>query len=482
MTINWYIAGGQAMKTGLDTYRGLTDTKQTQLKNQAMQLDIDNQRGLQQDMQTLDPNSPTYNQDVQAAMARHGQPLQSAQYGTASAQGEGLRLKNTQQKSIMDVGREAHDFYNGVTGMVGSGDIVGGAKAIADKARELNMPVAFDQSGTKMSVIGPDGKPSGQTYDLSDPHVQYAAAGFLQNGIIKNRLLQADPTMYPQIQNSDSQATSANASMTNAIVNKEQSPSVMAKNNASAAASNADASLAPAKANYYNSQASEAGARSKLYGAQTTGVDNSNTAESNYQTALHAYQTAMQNPEYAGSPQQANDERVLTALSPKSGAGYLSSQLKNDATNDTRRDTAQTAADARRDIARMKNANGVAAGSNFKESATVPGLWVDAKNPGRTMQFDQKGTLVKINGAVPPGGNASPGGVQVAKGRDGRTGYRGADGNWYGSEREAMATFVPAGGEASPRPLQGTPISPGQPGNAQIPAGPQTAAIPGIPR
>jgi hypothetical protein len=279
------------------------------------------------------------------------------------------------------------------------------------------------------------------------------------------------------MQNADSQQTSANASMTNAIVNKDQSPSVIRKNNASANASDADASLAPAKANYYNSQAGEAGARSGLYRSQATGVDNSNTAESNYQTALRAYQTNMQNPNYPGSPQQANDERVLTALSPKSGAGYLSSQLKNDATNDTRRDTAQTGADARRDVARMRAAGGALGGANFKESATTPGLWVDAKNPGRSMQFNVKtGALEKINGAVPPGGDASPGGVQVSKGKDGRTGYRGADNRWYGSEREAMATFVPISNDGA-QPVQ-PPLGP----NGQIPAGPQTAAIPGLPQ
>jgi hypothetical protein len=392
MGIQWGVLLGNAAKSGVGVYDQMETDKLKQMQYATQKNQLDNTMGLQQDLAQLDPNSPTYNQDVQTAMTRRGDPLKASQFGTSNAQGEGLKLKNDQTRSILDVGRQAHEFYNGITKQVGGGDIAGGAMTIANKARELNLPVAFDQTGTKMSVMGPNGQPSGQTYDLSDPHVQYAAAGFLQNAMIKSGLLQADPTMLPQVQNSDSQALSAQARMQDSNVNVSQSPSVIARNQAGANASNAEASLAPARAGALNAQAAAAGS----------------TANTNAQLM----------------PLRAD---LLRAQAAGANAGVGLTNARSEY---------------------YKNRPAPGSQDMWIADPNQPNSYIN-RSKGIVVQTDRKtGAVARVTQlgggqAAPAGTTRSQSGVVMAKNKAGQTGYQGGDGHWYGSEAEALHTFTP---------------------------------------
>ncbi|TDN70394.1 hypothetical protein [Paraburkholderia sp. BL10I2N1] len=454
--IDWGVAAGAAMNSGMNVYDQMQQNRLRQLQYNVQNNQYQQTVGLQQDLSQLDPNSPTYNQDVQTAMARHGQPLQAMQYGREGAQATGLNLANTKTQGIMDAGKAAHDFYNSVDSAVSSGDIATARKTLLSQADLQGIKYQLSPDGNSLALMNPNGQPSGQTYDLTHAPTLLAGAGALQNGILRNSLLAADPTLLPQMQTADASMLHGQAALQDSGTRASMAPSEIARNTGAANQSNAEALIAPQRGQMYGAQAGEMEARTGLTNAQT------NLEDVNLGTARAAGQLRDQlnalTPEQLASPQgQALVQKYLMVSSPN-GMAYARAY-----------GGANTAA------ARVQ-----AQGNRPKWMADPnnPNTYLD-QNGGTVVQMGKNGQMkvTKLGqGMGAPGGKTTPNGVPTAQNAQGQTGYQGSDGQWYGSEQEALATFtpqrqtaLPQGGNPPPLPPPG--YNPQGGGGAPLPAG-----------
>lgn len=427
MAINWGIALGQAAKTGMGVYDQVQTDRLKQLQYQTGMNTLQNQVGLQQDLSQLDPNSPSYQQDVQAAMARHGQPLQSAQYGRDASLTTGQNLSNTATSNMLQVGRDAHDFYANGESLVNSGDLAGASKMLLSKATSLGIPYQLSQDGSSVSV-------NGQSYDLTHAPTLLAGYGALSNGMLRNGLMQADPRMYPQITNADASMVRSNADMQNANTQASIAPSTIEANKGRAAMDYANASEAPARIGMLEAQTGEFNARTGLTDAQTQGANVAN--QEHQQAAQIATQLSAMSPQELASPEgQALTQKYLMLASP-GGMAFARAY-----------GGANTAA---------ARAQATGTRQNWTVDPNNPNTYLD-KTSGTVVTMGKGGQMKvsKLGGGLgAPGGKTTASGVPTAKDAQGNTGYQGADGQWYGTEQEALGTYRPQTGGAT---TQGQP-------------------------
>jgi hypothetical protein len=281
-------------------------------------------------------------------------------------------------------------------------------------------------------------EPNGQQFDLSDPHQIASAAGATMSGMVTQQLAAFNPAKGVPLQNQQTTASAAlqhaGAAVTNAATAASEAPSRIAANTASAAAANAEVPLRGAQTDETNAHASA--------------IDAGTDAQTTYNQMQADYiARTQQDPAYAASAAGQQALQNIQLADPR----YGSRNMTNMSVADTRAGATTDAADARADASKYgadKRATaaaakaGAGATSNYAESQTTPGLWVDKHNPKNNIRFDPKsGAQINANG--------QPVGVQTDQ-KTGlktftqlhngvpTTGYSKDGKNWFSTPQEAQ--------------------------------------------
>lgn len=434
----------------------------------------------------LNPQFSKYTQDdanqyTQNALARYGQAPAAGQYayamanaGHAVAQTTGQNQTNTVQSNVINAYKDGNDFTAQIGKQVESGDVSNAANSVisAAAAHGVGFTHFTDQTTGKpmIQLVDGTGRPQGQAYDFSDPkNVQLAAAAVGQQWGQKN-VAQASPSLGTAQQSANAQTASAAAQTQNADTTSKLAPSEIMLRSAQGNQANAMASEAPSRIDANEAGATDSRARAGLTDAQAATAKQNNDMQATANEARAKF-NALSDEDKSGPIGQSLMKQVSINEPGGVGARAMASMYGADRRTEQVANTNKTKT--------LLGAGGKP--SSYVQDAANPNMWVNKQDPTQSVEYDNKGHVVKVNMKMPNGATASASGIPQATNKQGITAFQGHDGKWYPSQNEAASTYQQAGtpgtGTVSNPPLVHGQIPPPQ----AISSAGQPSPYPGLP-